>query len=101
MGCRFYYAPWMANASPSAPSLREPAVFGTSIEALVQRTLGTKLSAATVAKLAELKIDLSNLRVAYEYRIWMALLEHLATSIYPNLALDAAYRELGKDYLRG
>ena len=90
-------------ATPDGSLFNEPAVFGTSIEALVDRALGGagKLDEPTRQVLRDLKIDLKNLRTAYDYGTWVQLLTFLTGHMYPSLSEEQAYFQLGKDYLNG
>lgn len=89
------------KASEAPRRTTEPVVFGTVVEALVQRTLHKKLDAAARERLAALGVDVHNVQVAYAYPTWRALQSELARGVYPSLPLDEAERRLGQDYLRG
>jgi len=86
-------------ADTSLPT--EPVVFGTSIEALVERALRGRMTPQASSGIQALGIDLRKLRVAYDYPTWVKLQQLLVDLFYPSLPRDQAMRQLGQDYMKG
>ncbi len=85
--------------TPVPPS--EPVVFGTSIEALVDRALRGRMTPQAQAGIQALGIDLRRLKVAYDYTTWVKLQQLLVDLFYPRLTREQALQQLGRDYIQG
>ena len=76
-------------------------VFASAVEGLYLRALRGRLSPAAVAQLRELGLDLDHVLPAYPLSIWEHGLRVTAATLFPELDLDAAMRELGRLLITG
>lgn len=80
----------------------ERLVFSPSVEALLIRGVGDRLTDEMRAQVKELGIDLARpLLPAYSNTVWNRVVDHIAVSLYPELEMAEAQYKLGQSTVYG
>ena len=80
----------------------ERLIFSPSVEALLIRGVGDQLTDELRAEVREMGIDLSRpLLPAYSTAVWNRVVDHIATSLHPELSMSEAQYELGQSTVYG
>lgn len=89
------------NASVQNPLIPDRLVFSNSIEALLIRGIGHRITPSLEAELASLGINLKKLPPAIATETWQRAVEVVARALYPELTMGQAQRKLGESTVYG
>ena len=80
----------------------ERVIFGNTVDSLYRRTLDGALPPELRARLKTLGMDLdAPLLAAYPHAVWVRCLDETGRSLYPDLSLDEARRQLARRMIEG
>ena len=93
---------WVTShlSHPMATTPEVRVVFAVSFESMYVRALGPDLPRPLLKSLSDLKIELTNLDVAYPLQTWLDALRAARLVCHPHIDDALAYEELGRTFVR-